>query len=370
MAASGGSFVDAARHSNAGALQNAESGSPPGRSACLRFIACLFFQFAAGDVICSSSLGTTTSWRRAASAFRPSIRQLRAALSLSAQRDVALRWADPAYYLVKLLSWVGRDLASLRRKSSVAGAWSAPDPCALAVLLLPSVVANVSMLGQADTFWVAPAFWPCCGREWTMVLGRVLERPCILLQGAGAFFAPVRRASLRNTASSVADLAGRTGSLSCSDAPGMDGGLAGLGSRERLFASGDVAAGRRLFHQQWSKLVDDLRLVLPAASPENFLDWLRPRVHRGRCGRRKRYQTDPPERPTCLRPFRCRNSLPAARNAPNDFAFSLTFSPSFMRSFTRAAVRLPPRCRCRLRRHFRSLSGHCKWSRFSCWHRL
>ena len=59
------------------------------------------------------------------------------------------------FYLIKLLSWVGgiwlvvaahRLLQALDRDPTMG----------LAVLLLPSVVANVSMLGQADTFWVAP----------------------------------------------------------------------------------------------------------------------------------------------------------------------------------------------------------------------
>ena len=59
------------------------------------------------------------------------------------------------FYLIKLLSWVGMIwlIVATHRLFRVLGR----DPTfALAIALLPSVAANTSMLGQADTFWVAP----------------------------------------------------------------------------------------------------------------------------------------------------------------------------------------------------------------------
>ena len=116
----------------------------------------LFFQYPAGDVIMfvvpwynhileHGRLGTFAA---PFSNYSPPYLYLLSATSL-------LDSLVQSYYLVKLLAWVGAGwlvIAAWRLLRSL----DARPVLGLAVLLLPSVVANVSMLGQADTFWVAP----------------------------------------------------------------------------------------------------------------------------------------------------------------------------------------------------------------------
>ena len=59
------------------------------------------------------------------------------------------------FYLIKLLSWVG-GIWLVVAAHRLLRALDCDPTIGVAVLLLPSVVANISMLGQADTFWVAP----------------------------------------------------------------------------------------------------------------------------------------------------------------------------------------------------------------------
>ena len=61
----------------------------------------------------------------------------------------------PEQYVVKLLSWLGALwlVFATYRLLEAAGSRIEAAPT---VLLLPSIIGNVSMLGQADTFWVAP----------------------------------------------------------------------------------------------------------------------------------------------------------------------------------------------------------------------
>jgi Gpi18-like mannosyltransferase len=58
-------------------------------------------------------------------------------------------------YLIKFLSWAGA-LWLVLAATRVLRALGVQPTRALAILLSPSIVANVSMLGQADAFWVAP----------------------------------------------------------------------------------------------------------------------------------------------------------------------------------------------------------------------
>jgi len=58
-------------------------------------------------------------------------------------------------YLIKLLSCVGA-LWLVFAAARLLRTFNSQPKLAFVLLLLPSIIANVSMLGQADTFWVAP----------------------------------------------------------------------------------------------------------------------------------------------------------------------------------------------------------------------
>jgi Gpi18-like mannosyltransferase len=116
----------------------------------------LFFQYPAGDVIMFVvpwhdhilANGRLAAFAHPFSNYSPPYLYLLSATSL-------LNGVVEAYYLVKLLSWVGAAwliFAAWRLMQAL----QVRPILALAIILLPSIAANVSMLGQADTFWVAP----------------------------------------------------------------------------------------------------------------------------------------------------------------------------------------------------------------------
>lgn len=116
----------------------------------------LFLRFSAGDVIWFVvpwydhivGNGRIAAFGRPFSNYAPPYLYL---LSVTTLFDGLIQ----SYYLIKLLSWVGASwlvFAAIRLLQSL----GREPMAALAVILLPSVAANVSMLGQADTFWVAP----------------------------------------------------------------------------------------------------------------------------------------------------------------------------------------------------------------------
>ncbi len=116
----------------------------------------LFFQFASGDVIMFvvpwyehiMTAGRIGAFAHPFSNYAPPYLYL---LSVTSLLDGVLS----PYYLVKTLSWVGviwMVIAAYRLLQVLGGR----PILAISLVLLPSIVANVSMLGQADTFWVAP----------------------------------------------------------------------------------------------------------------------------------------------------------------------------------------------------------------------
>ena len=94
------------------------------------------------------------------------------------------------YYLVKLLAWVGAGwlvLAASRLLQALGGR----PLLAISLLLLPSIIANVSMLGQADTFWVAPcilALAAAVNERWFRVA--FWSGLAFAFKAQAAFFAP------------------------------------------------------------------------------------------------------------------------------------------------------------------------------------
>jgi Gpi18-like mannosyltransferase len=150
-----------------------------------------FFQFAAGDVIMFVvpwydhilTEGRIGAFAHPFSNYAPPYLYLLSATSL-------VDGLIPAYYLVKLLSWVGAIwlvIAAYRLLQAL----GARPILALPVLLLPSVVANVSMLGQADTFWVAPcilALAAAVNGRWLWVA--LWSGLAFSFKAQAAFFAP------------------------------------------------------------------------------------------------------------------------------------------------------------------------------------
>ena len=151
----------------------------------------LFFDFASGDVIMFvvpwydhiMAEGRVAAFAHPFSNYAPPYLYLLSATSM-------LDGVVSPYYLVKSLSWVGAFwlvFASVR----LLRALGAPSTPALAVLLLPSIVANVSMLGQADTFWVAPcvlALAAALERRWFWVA--LWSGIAFSFKAQAAFFAP------------------------------------------------------------------------------------------------------------------------------------------------------------------------------------
>ena len=151
----------------------------------------LFFRFAAGDVIWFVlpwyehilGHGRIAAFGQPFSNYTPPYLYLLSATTL-------LDGLVHGYYLIKLLSCAGavwlvygafRLLQSLDREPSAA----------LAVVLLPSVVANVSMLGQADTFWVAPcvlALAAAVRERWSWVA--IWSGLAFAFKAQAIFFAP------------------------------------------------------------------------------------------------------------------------------------------------------------------------------------
>lgn len=120
------------------------------------FHSVLFFRYPAGDVMKFVvpwyehilSHGRVGAFAQPFSNYSPPYLYLLSAASL-------LDGLIQPYFVVKLLAWVGAlwlVFASFRLLHVL----GAPPILAILMLLLPSVVANVSLLGQADTFWVAP----------------------------------------------------------------------------------------------------------------------------------------------------------------------------------------------------------------------
>ena len=116
----------------------------------------LFFQYVAGDVIMFvvpwydhiMTEGRIAVFSHPFSNYAPPYLYLLTTTSLF---DGLIQ----PYYLVKLLAWVGA-LWMVFAASRLLKSLGARPVLALSLLLLPSIAANVSMLGQADTFWVAP----------------------------------------------------------------------------------------------------------------------------------------------------------------------------------------------------------------------
>jgi len=125
------------------------------------FLACaihvlLFVHFTAGDVVRFVvpwyehilSEGRIGAFAHPFSNYAPPYLYLLSATSL-------LDGLIEPYYLVKLLAWVGAVWLVFAAFQLLEGLGSRPI-LALSLLLLPSIIANVSMFGQADTFWIAP----------------------------------------------------------------------------------------------------------------------------------------------------------------------------------------------------------------------
>jgi Gpi18-like mannosyltransferase len=96
----------------------------------------------------------------------------------------------PTQYVVKLLSWFGALWLVFATYRLLQAAGSRVD-AAPTVLLLPSIIANVSMLGQADTFWVAPCVLALANaierkHSWTAVWSGV----ALAFKAQAVFFAP------------------------------------------------------------------------------------------------------------------------------------------------------------------------------------
>lgn len=95
-----------------------------------------------------------------------------------------------AYYLVKLLAWVGA-IWLVFAGYRLLKALGVRPILAITILILPSVVANVSMLGQADTFWVAPCLLvvaAAVGRRWFWVA--LWSGVAFAFKAQAAFLAP------------------------------------------------------------------------------------------------------------------------------------------------------------------------------------
>ena len=151
----------------------------------------LFFRYPAGDVIMFVvpwydeiiAEGRIAVFAHPFSNYTPPYLYL---LSLTSLLDGPI----PPYYLVKLLSWVGA-LWVLFACGRLLQALERPWVFALPVLLLPSVAANVSMLGQADTFWVAPCILALAAgltRRWFWVA--FWSGLAFSFKAQAAFFAP------------------------------------------------------------------------------------------------------------------------------------------------------------------------------------
>jgi Gpi18-like mannosyltransferase len=117
----------------------------------------LFVDYTAGDVIMFVvpwydyilSQGRIGAFAHPFSNYAPPYLYLLSATSL-------LDGLMPAYFLVKLLAWVGAAWLVFAA-DRLFRALGAKPVLAVSLTLLPSVIANVSMLGQADTYWVAPS---------------------------------------------------------------------------------------------------------------------------------------------------------------------------------------------------------------------
>jgi Gpi18-like mannosyltransferase len=150
-----------------------------------------FFQYPAGDVIMFVvpwyehilSNGMIGAFAQPFSNYSPPYLYLLSAASL-------LDGLIQAYYVVKLLAWVGA-IWLVFAGYRLLQALEAPPILALSVLVLPSVVADVSMLGQADTFWVAPCLLALAGalrRRWFWVA--FWSGVAFVFKAQAAFFAP------------------------------------------------------------------------------------------------------------------------------------------------------------------------------------
>lgn len=116
----------------------------------------LFFNFIAGDILKFNghwyenivSKGALAAFSEPFSNYAPTYLYLLSALA-------PFHGLLPTQYIVKLLSWFGALWLVFATYRLLRAAGSRVD-AAPTVLLLPSIIGNVSMLGQTDTFWVAP----------------------------------------------------------------------------------------------------------------------------------------------------------------------------------------------------------------------
>jgi Gpi18-like mannosyltransferase len=151
----------------------------------------LFFQYTAGDVIMFivpwyehiMAHGRVGVFAHPFSNYTPPYLYLLSATSL-------LDGLITPYYLAKLLAWVG-GLWLVFAGSRLLRALGADPILAISLILLPSFAGNVSMLGQADTFWAAPcllATAAAVSRRWFWVA--FWSGLAFAFKAQAAFFAP------------------------------------------------------------------------------------------------------------------------------------------------------------------------------------